>query len=603
MRPALALLVFAACGPSPSPSRPPVPPTPDFPLAEDAARGAKDAHLAALLRDHWDHTMRSSPVWATTQGDHRFDDRLADPSHAEVESRREKSRAFLVRARSLELDDPTDDLNRQLLVERLASSLASSVCESHLWSVSIRANPITSTGSLRERHTVKSDGDAKKLLARYRQIAGTVDAAIANIHLGAKRGMFANAKTVERVIDMIDRQLAQPIDEWALLKPLSAEAMASVSAAFAPRFAVDLRAVVDKEIKPAFVRYRAALANDILPNARRGDRVGVGALPEGAPCYAAQIRRYLGIARTAEELHELGQREIARINEEMRALGEKLFGTRDLAEVVDRLRTDPELYFEDADQILAAARDALAAARAAVPAYFGLRPKADCVVVPIPDYQAPYTTIAYYQAPHADGSKPGEYFINTYKPEIRPRFEMKVLAFHESIPGHHFQIAISHEQTAMPAFRRFGGSTAFIEGWALYTERLAGEMGLYETDLDRMGMLSYDAWRASRLVVDTGIHAKGWTREQAEQFLSEHTALTEANIRNEVDRYISWPGQALAYKVGQLEIVRLREDARAALGAAFDIRGFHDAVLASGAVTLPVLAANVALWVETVKAR
>ena len=215
-----------------------------------------------------------------------------------------------------------------------------------------------------------------------------------------------------------------------------------------------------------------------------------------------------------------------------------------------------------------------------------------------PDYEAPYTTIAYYRQPHFDGSKPGEYFVNTYKPETRPRYEAEVLAFHEAIPGHHLQIAISHERSQLPAFRKFGGNTAFSEGWALYTERLAAEMDLYSGPLDRMGMLSYDAWRASRLVVDTGIHAMGWTRKRAETFMLEHTALAANNIRNEVDRYISWPGQALAYKVGQLEILRLRARAKAGLGNRFDIRKFHDRVLENGAVTLPVLADQIERWIN-----
>lgn len=242
----------------------------------------------------------------------------------------------------------------------------------------------------------------------------------------------------------------------------------------------------------------------------------------------------------------------------------------------------------------------MAKAKQTMPTYFGMLPKADCVVVPIPKVAAPFSTIAYYREPHANG-KPGEYFINTYQPETRPRFEMEVLAYHESIPGHHLQIAISREREGLPAFRRHGGSTAFVEGWALYTERLADEMGLYSSDLDRMGMLSYDGWRASRLVVDTGIHAMGWTRQEAETFMAEHTALTKQNIANEVDRYITWPGQAVSYKVGQLEIIRLRRQAEKELGDNFDIRAFHDVVLRNGAITLPVLAQEVNSWIAAKK--
>jgi uncharacterized protein (DUF885 family) len=215
-----------------------------------------------------------------------------------------------------------------------------------------------------------------------------------------------------------------------------------------------------------------------------------------------------------------------------------------------------------------------------------------------PAYEAPYSTIAYYRQPHYDGSKPGEYFVNTYRPETRPRYELEALTWHESIPGHHLQIALAQELGALPLFRKLDGSTAFVEGWALYTERLADEMGLYSSDTDRLGKVSYDAWRASRLVVDTGIHAMGWTRAQAEAFMRAHTALTEVNISNEVDRYIGWPGQALAYKVGQLEIFKLRGEAQAALGARFDLKAFHATVLGAGAVTLPVLDDRVRAWIQ-----
>jgi uncharacterized protein (DUF885 family) len=329
-------------------------------------------------------------------------------------------------------------------------------------------------------------------------------------------------------------------------------------------------------------------------------------MPNGAACYAAQVLGHTNMRLEPEDLHRTGLAEIERTDREIAALGKKLFGRRaavkrgasQLAPVLRILRTDRSLYYKSAEEMVAAAEAALAAARARIPDFFGRLPAADCVVVPIPDYEAPFTTIAYYREPHFDGSKPGEFFINTYRPETRPRYEMRVLGFHESIPGHHLQIALGQEQDQLPAFRRFLGSTAFVEGWALYTERLSDEMGLYESDLDRMGMLSYDAWRGARLVVDTGIHVKGWTRAQAERFLREHTALTEENIVNEVDRYISWPGQALAYKVGQLEIFRLRREAEGALGSKFDLKGFHDVVLGSGAVTLPVLADNVSRWMR-----
>src|SRR6185312_14760807 len=300
--------------------------------------------------------------------------------------------------------------------------------------------------------------------------------------------------------------------------------------------------------------------------------------------------------------HQLGLAEIARTDRELAELGGKALGTSSLAETIARLRTDRSLYFESREQILEAAQRALDAAKAAIPRFFSLLPKTACVMRETPAYEAPFSTVAYYREPHYDGSKPGEYFVNTYKPETRSRYELEALTWHESIPGHHLQIAIAQELGALPAFRKLGGSTAFVEGWALYTEQLADEMGLYTGDLDRLGKLSFDAWRASRLVVDTGIHAMGWTRARAEQFMRDHTALTEINISNEVDRYIGWPGQALAYKVGQLEIGKLRDEAQRALGDRFDLPAFHAVVLDAGAVTLPVLGERVRAWITSRRA-
>ena len=281
----------------------------------------------------------------------------------------------------------------------------------------------------------------------------------------------------------------------------------------------------------------------------------------------------------------------------MEALAGRTIGSRSRAEAIARLRGDPALQFTTREEVHAKAEEALARAAAAIPGWFGRLPRAACVVVDMPPHEEEHNTIAYYRQPAEDGSRPGQYYLNTSHPETRPRYEAEVLAYHESIPGHHLQIAIGQELEGLPAFRRHLGPTAFFEGWGLYTERLADEMGLYAGDLDRIGVLSFDAWRASRLVVDTGMHAMGWTRSQAIDYMLEHTALAPNNIGNEVDRYISMPGQALAYKTGQLELLRLRAEARERLGAAFDIRAFHDTVLENGAIGLTTLGEIVDAWI------
>jgi uncharacterized protein (DUF885 family) len=274
-----------------------------------------------------------------------------------------------------------------------------------------------------------------------------------------------------------------------------------------------------------------------------------------------------------------------------------VLGTATRAATIERLRSDPRLHFETRDEVLATARDALARAVEAVPRFFGRVPRAACEVVVMGDHEARHSTIAYYLQPDPDGGRPGRYYLNTSAPETRPRYEAEALAFHEAVPGHHLQIAIGQELEGMPTFRRHLGPTAFFEGWGLYAERLSDEMGLYTSDLDRLGILSFDSWRACRLVVDTGLHALGWTRERAVRFMLDNSALAENNVVNEVDRYIVWPGQALAYKTGQLEMLRLRDVARAALRERFDVRTFHDVLLGSGAVALGTLAAIVEAWI------
>jgi uncharacterized protein (DUF885 family) len=284
------------------------------------------------------------------------------------------------------------------------------------------------------------------------------------------------------------------------------------------------------------------------------------------------------------------------------AIGARLFQTDDFAAIQRRLRSDPALFFKTRDEVEGKAKEALARATEAFPRWFGRVPRTPCLVKRIEPYEEVDNTIAYYLPPATDGTRPGTYYINTYAPETRPRYEAEALAFHEAVPGHHSQIAIAQELSGIPEFRRHAGVTAYVEGWALYTERLADEMGLYSGDLDRLGMLSFSAWRASRLVVDTGIHAKGWSREQAVRYMMDNTILAENNVVVEVDRYINWPGQALAYKLGEREILRLRAEAERRLGKGFDIKRFHDAVLEHGAVSLPVLGEEIERFIAASEA-
>jgi uncharacterized protein (DUF885 family) len=354
---------------------------------------------------------------------------------------------------------------------------------------------------------------------------------------------------------------------------------------------------VRDSIQPAFARQRKFLADELRERARSNDEPGLCHVPGGDAAYARLIRAHTSLDLAADDIHEIGLSEVARIDAEFEDVGGRVLGARDRSATLDRLRTDPALHFSSSAEVQATAEAALARANEAIPRWFGRLPVAPCEVVVMGDHESKHSTIAYYRQPAADGSRPGQYYLNTSLPESRPRYEAETLAFHESVPGHHLQIAIAQELDGLPAFRRFAGPTAFIEGWGLYIERLASDMGLYSGELDRFGILSFDAWRACRLVVDTGMHAMGWSRDRAIAFMVEHTALAENNIVNEVDRYIAIPAQALAYKLGQLEFLRLRVMATETLGDGFDIREFHDAVLGEGAVGLQTLSGMVDEWI------
>jgi uncharacterized protein (DUF885 family) len=436
------------------------------------------------------------------------------------------------------------------------------------------------------------------LIARYKAIPDYIDGAIASLEQGKAAGLLPNQQSLARTIEIIDDELSRMPKDWALLRPVH-DPHPDWSTLELSIFKEDAHATVRDLVRPAFIAYRDFLHGVLLPVARPADKAGIGHLPNGAACYAASIRRETTLSLSADEIHQIGLLELARIHAEFSVIGQRVWGEPDKTALFQRLRTDPDLVFDSPTAIHQKAIDALAKAKAAMPKWFGILPKTDCVVVPIPDYEAKYTTIAYYRPPTPGGAKPGEYFINLSAPTTRPRFEAEVLAYHESIPGHHLQIAIAQERHGLPAIRRHLRSTAYVEGWGLYTERLADEMGLYTSDLDRLGMLSFDAWRASRLVVDTGIHAKGWSRARAIQFLSENTPLASNNIDIEVDRYISWPGQALAYKLGQRAMNKLRAQAETSLGEAFHLPSFHDQILAVGAIPLPALQRHIDRWIAS----
>jgi uncharacterized protein (DUF885 family) len=546
--------------------------------------------LEVLAGAYWEHVLEANPSYATSLGDRRFDDRLEDVSPDAIAARRTalaelRARADAIAAHTL---PAADQMTRSALIESIAGDLAQIDAALFDWEVDPLEGPQVTFNSLEAYQPIRTPSEGRAMVARWRAMAPFVDTAIANLRRSRGDGRVAVRDPVGRVIDELDDLLARPTPSWAMAHPAERD-MPGWSTAELAAFRHDLLAAIEDEVRPALARYRAVLATDILSVARPSSRPGLMHVPGGSVAYRHLVRHHTSLDLSADELHATGLAEVERIDAEFVALGRSVLGTRDLPGTLARLRSDPSLHFATREEIFAKATDALHTAQEAVPDWFGLRPAAACEVVRMEAHEEKHSTVAYYRQPALDGSRPGQYFVNTYAPETRPRYEAEALAYHEAVPGHHLQIAIGQELEGLPAFRRHLGPTAFFEGWGLYTERLADEMGIYSGDVDRFGILSFDAWRACRLVVDTGMHALAWSRDQAITYMTEHTALGENNIANEVDRYIVWPAQALAYKTGQLEILRLRATARERLGQDFRIRDFHDVVLGSGAVPLPTL--------------
>jgi prolyl oligopeptidase len=361
------------------------------------------------------------------------------------------------------------------------------------------------------------------------------------------------------------------------------------------RLLAEGKAAIEDVVIPAYARFEKFFRERYVPASRATD--GIWDTPDGIAFYQERARFHTTTSLTPEQIHEIGLKEVTRIRAEMDKVIREVGFKGSFNEFLEFLRTDPQFYYKTPDELFRAYAVLAKQIDPELVKLFRHLPRTPYGVRPIPATSAPNTTTAYYQGPALDGSRAGYYYVNLYRPEVRPKYEMEVLTLHEAVPGHHLQISIAQEQTDLPSFRRNADHTAFVEGWALYTESLGDRIGLYKDPYSRFGQLTYDMWRAVRLVVDTGIHAKHWTRQQAIDYFKANAAKTQADIINEVDRYISWPGQALAYKVGQLKILELRTEAERQLGQKFDIRDFHDAVLSNGAVPLEVLERQVQDWV------
>ncbi len=551
--------------------------------------------LAALSDRFWDTAMANSPMWASLLGDHRFDAEVEDLSREHEDDLIAQLDGIVAEAAAL---DPAtlerdDRITRHVLMfeaEGISGSMRSRTAEFLVDPMlGLHMDIVQGVPQLR----ATTDEQAWAFVEKASKVGRQFDQAMERHRQGVANHRTPPRISVEKVIGQLDAFAKLGIAENPFLQIALPEEWDDLERA---RWRHAMEEQVTTVVIPAFARYRDGVARDVLPAARPPEHSGVCWLPDGEEIYRRAVRRYTSLDLEPRDIHHIGLDEIASLEEEYRVLGSKVLGTDDVPVIYDRLRNDPALRYSTADEVHRAAEGALARAREAIPAWFGTLPEAPCVVQPIPDVGAADATLAYYYPPSIDGSRPGIYFINLSEPTTRTRFESETLAFHESIPGHHLQIAIAQELEGVPTFRRNGNVTVYIEGWGLYTERLADEMGLYSGDLQRLGILSFDSWRAGRLVVDTGLHAMGWSRQQAIDYFVDNSPQARNNIVNEVDRYIGYTGQALAYKMGQRELFRLRAEAKALMGGRFDIRGFHDTVLENGPVPLDLLGDLVREW-------
>src|SRR5437899_5476378 len=551
--------------------------------------------LNQLYDDYWEFILKDYPLSATYLGDHRYDGSLEDASEDAFHRRVGQSKKYLDRLRSIKKPFSKPELlNYELFERELEDNLEAAKFRPYLTPMTQQSGLQIDIPELVTYHPFRSVSDFENFSNRLRAFPRLVDQVIQSMRTGIRDRIVLAKVTAEKIIPQLEANVVQDPQKLDLYKSVE-NIPPAIGSTEAVRIKNDVEEAIRQSVVPAFKKLLAFLKEEYLP-ACRSD-VGVWSLPDGNERYEYTVRHYTTTNLSPNEIHDLGLRELLRIHAEMRAIVDRIGFKGYLQDSISSLRKDRSLYNTTSDELMAGFKKILEQMDAKLPLLFGRLPKAKYGFREIEAFRAEAAPDAYYYRPPEDGSRPAYFYVNTFRPEQRPKYTMEVLAYHEAVPGHHLQLAIQQELTDLPRFRRHGGYTAFIEGWALYSEELPKLVGFYKDALSDFGRLSFDAWRAARLVDDTGIQHKHWTRERAIQFFLENTALSELNIVSEVDRYIAWPGQALAYKIGQLKISELRAKAEKALGQRFEIRRFHDELLGDGALALDVLESKMQNWI------
>ena len=562
---------------------------------------SRRTQLLSLFDEEWQYELRTNPEMATSLGDNRYNDRLNDRSPGFYQADLEARRKFLAHFEGV---DPAglsaqDTLSRELMIRNLRQDIEGTRFKPWEMPVNQMDGPHLEWLEMLSLTPFNNVKDYDDYLSRLHQIPQALDQVTGNMRQGMKDRLMPPRYLLEKVAAQTREISETKAEASPFAQPLK-KFPAGISDADQKRLRTAVLAAINHDVLPAYQRFTAFVRDEYAPHGRT--EPGVWALPDGAERYRFQIRRITTTDLTPEEIHQIGLKQLAETEAEMLALAHKL-GFKDLASLNEHIKHDRKFYATSGHQVLDLYTRYTRQMEAQLPKLFGRLPQNKLELIPMDPFRAKNAVPADYSPGAQDGSRPGHINVNEWDPEHRLTLNIEAIAYHEGVPGHHLQISIGQELKDLPAFRKNGEYTAFVEGWALYAERLGKEIGFYEDPYSDYGRLENEMWRDIRLVIDTGVHEKHWSREQMVEYFHRYTAMDEPNVQSEVDRYIAWPGQALAYKLGQLEILRLRDEARQKLGARFDLRAFHDEVVGNGPLPLGVLHSQIEGWIDAQQAR
>ena len=570
-------------------------------VAPRASAASDEFHQ--LIEAEWEQHLRDDPTFATRIGDRRYNDRWRDMSLAAFAARREHAEQVLAKTKAIDRSQlsAADQLNYDLFLRNAANRVEENRFHGEYLPLSGRQGPHSELAETVRLMPLASVKDYEDLLGRLRTFPAQIDQTIALMRKGMETGIVPAQVVLRDVPQLIGNHIFDDVTRTPVYQAAFQQMPSSIVPAEQERLRQQAKAALAEGVVPSLRKLRDFCVREYVPKART--TVGISALPDGLAWYAVRIQTMTTTDLSADQIHEIGLSEVKRIRAQMEEAMRRTKFKGDLQAFFNFLRSDPQFFFKDKDLLLTTYRDIAKRIDPGLIKLFRTLPRTPYGVTPVPSYSEKSQTTAYYQAGSVEAGRPGYFYANTYDLKARPKWEMEALTLHEAVPGHHLQIAIAQELRDVPKFRRFGGYTAFTEGWGLYAESLGPELGLYKDPYSSFGQLTYEMWRAIRLVVDTGMHAKGWSRSQAIRYFQQNTGKTLHDIEVEVDRYIAWPGQALAYKLGELKLKELRSFAAQQLGADFDVRDFHDQVLGAGPLPLATLDARVRQWVAEQRAK